>query len=83
MKAIVTKFHGPTNNRGSRYSARAEGLPALTLSADYGLDADANHRRLAVEFAKKYGWKGILHGGAMPDGTGYAWVFGTREGVKV
>lgn len=32
MKAIITRYHGPTNYRPSRIAACAEGVPAYTCT---------------------------------------------------
>lgn len=48
MKAILVKYHGPSNTRGSRFTAKAEGNPSLTLSYDYALNGDENARAAAV-----------------------------------
>ncbi len=42
-QAIVTKFLGPTNCRGSRVKATSASGHTLTVSWDHALDSDANH----------------------------------------
>lgn len=69
MKAIITKYHGPTNSRGSRIIARAEGVPALTMSYDYSLNPDQLHEKAARALADRQGWKGTLVSGGLPDGS--------------
>lgn len=66
MKAITTKFVGPTNSRGARIIARAEGLPALTVSYDYG--AKDAHRDAARAFAERQGWRFTFASGGLPNG---------------
>lgn len=76
MKAIVTKFHGPTDFKGSRYSASAEGVSRVILQTDYALSSDKNHERAALALANKYGWlkDGTrLVGGGLPDGRMAGW----------
>lgn len=70
MKAITTKFHGPTNSKGSRYSAIDSDNNRVTLSTDYALNSDENHRRAAVALCEKMGWKGAesLIGGGTKEG---------------
>ena len=75
MKAITTKYIGPSNVRGSRYKAIAEGGHSITLGADNALNSEENHSRVARALADKMKWKGKLLGGGMPDGRGYAFVF--------
>lgn len=76
MQAIVTKFLGPTNHRGSRVKATADALPhGVTVGWDYGAgngtgrsDVDANHDRAAVELIKRMGWFGTWMRGHLPSG---------------
>lgn len=66
MKAIVTKFHGPTNTKGSRISAEAEGCPRIYRPKDYG--SSNPHRDVAEEYRDLQGWKGRLIEGSLPKG---------------
>lgn len=67
MKAIVTKFHGPSNVRGSRYSASDTDGNKVVLSTDFALDSDGNHDRAALALCAKMGWTkhGLVRGGIM------------------
>lgn len=77
MKAILTKFHGPTDTRGSRISARAEGCPVRFYSYDH---ASRNpHADAARQYRAERGWDTDPDGGKMvcgwlPNGD-RAWVF--------
>lgn len=60
--SIVTKFHGPTNTRGSRVSARRSDRRKDSRSDidsiayipwDYELDNTGNHVMAAVEFLER------------------------------
>lgn len=77
MQAIQTKYHGPTNHRGSRITARCD-AGSLTLPYDYALNIEGNHIAAARELALKLSWlesgKLSMHSGCLPDGT-YAHVF--------
>lgn len=73
-QAIVTKYLGPTNARGSRVKATCQ-AGSVTLSWDDALDSEANHHAAAQALARKLGWSGRLIGGGLPDGTGNAYVF--------
>lgn len=42
MQAIITRFLGPTNFRGSRYKASCD-AGTIIVSADHGLNAEQNH----------------------------------------
>jgi len=90
MQAIITRFIGPTNTRGSRYKASCE-AGTLTVSADYELDAEQNHvavcRALCQQVADankvKYGttfdvWEMAMVHGQIPSGE-YVHVFATRD----
>ena len=53
--AIVTKYHGPTNTRGSRITAKW-GSTRLTLPRDYSVDSEIDHERAAAAIINK-AWK--------------------------
>jgi hypothetical protein len=81
-QAIVTKYLGPTNHRGSRIKATAE-AGSIVVPWNYALDPQENHRMAALTLASNMGWDGgasyrrltaCWHGGALPGG-GYAFVF--------
>lgn len=67
-QAIVTKYHGPTNTRGSRIIATAAGGQRLTVEYDDALDSDANHFAAARALAGKMNWTGSWYGGGAQDG---------------
>ena len=74
MKAIFTKYHGPTNTRGSRISAQDEDGNRVTISYPYQLSGEAVHRKAADALLAKMNWKGNLIGGSVRNG--YVFVFG-------
>lgn len=78
MQAIVTKYHGPTNRRGSRVSATAA-AGRVYLEWDDALSSDANHDAAAKALAEKMGWLGDRYGrlvsGHLPDGVSNVHVF--------
>lgn len=55
MKAIITKYHGPTNTRGSRITA-TDGDNRISLSMDDALNHDANHDAAAAALCRKLKW---------------------------
>jgi len=63
MKAIQTKFHGPTNTKGSRYSASDGDGNRVILSANYALNPDENHKAAALALCAKMHWSQPLIGG--------------------
>ncbi len=74
MRAIITKYHGPTNTRGSRITAKAYG-GQVTVPYDSGLDSPRNHAMAAEALRVKLGMpRGAMAQGELPAGTGYAFV---------
>ena len=75
MKAITTKYHGPTITRGSRISASDSDGNRVYISYDYALSAEEVHRKAAVAFCSKMKWSGAdtMVGGSIKDG--YVFVF--------
>jgi hypothetical protein len=77
--AIITKFAGPTNHRGSRIIANCAHKRAI-VSCNHALNGIDNHRQAAVSVALLMGYDplptlgGPWYMGEMPDGTGYAFV---------
>jgi hypothetical protein len=64
MQTIETKYHGPSNVRGSRISAAASGNKArVILSYDHALNGDANHQAAAAALMAKLNWTGRYIGG--------------------
>lgn len=69
MQSIITKYHGPTNVKGSRVSARASGNGVkVTLSYDHALSAEGNHMAAAQALMAKLDWQGHYIGGHTQDG---------------
>ena len=81
MKAIWTKYIGPTNYRGSRIKATAEdrngfgAAIAVTVEYDDALSIEANHDAAALALCAKMGWPGDLMRGGRPDGRGNVYTF--------
>ena len=59
MEAITTKYHGPTDTKGSRVSARAQ-AGRVSITWDDALNSDENHRAAAQALADKFKWTGQL-----------------------
>lgn len=55
MNAIVVKYLGPTNRRGSRMKA-TDGMMTATVSYDDGLSAQMNAESAARLLIQKRGW---------------------------
>jgi hypothetical protein len=73
MKAIFTKYVGPTNYKGSRIIASDEDGNKVTISYPYELSGEAVHRKAADALCSKMGWTGNLTGGSSK--RGYVFVF--------
>lgn len=70
MKAIQTKYLGPTFKQGARIKASAHGVKSLTVRAetDHGAHlAVADHVAAATELANAYGW--LREGQSLKSGT--------------
>jgi len=75
MKAIQTRYLGPTNHKPARIKVWIEGQPPMVLSV-HVLDTDDrdswagedNHRRAAVALCRRYNWGPVLVSGALPNG---------------
>jgi len=74
MQAIQTKYLGPTNHRGSRVKAACE-AGSMTVSWDYALNVEENHKAAANMLKTKLGWKGSLETGWLPNKQGLCHVF--------
>lgn len=74
-QAIVTKYHGPTDTKGSRVSATAA-AGKRWFDWDDALNPEENHCGAATRFASGFSWLAqgeTLQGGGLPDGR-YCWV---------
>lgn len=77
MQAIITRYHGPTNSRGSRIVAHCQ-AGRVTHHWNYELNPQGNHRAAALELARRLGWDGIWVCGDTNNGT--VWVNSTWVG---
>ena len=73
MKAIWTKYLCPTNVRGSRIKASAEGV-SVTVPYASEFSAERAHDEAALALVRKMGWPGTLVRGGRPDMMGYVYV---------
>ena len=67
MKAITTKYHGPTNTRGARIIASDSDHNRVTVS--YGHAAKDPYTVAAIALCRKMGWSGQLCWGSICPGT--------------
>lgn len=73
MKAIRTRYLGPTNTKGPRLTAWDSDGNRVTIPYPYELSGEAVHRKAADALCVKMHWDGQLAGGALKDG--YVFVF--------
>ena len=78
MQAIVTKYHGPTNSKGSRIKATCD-AGSVTIPYPHELSGEDKHRAAADKLVAKLGWTdkfyGELVGGGLPNNGGMVFVF--------
>ena len=55
MQAIRTRYHGATNTRGARLSAKCEARTVF-IPYPYELDHDARHRAACEALIRAMGW---------------------------
>ena len=72
-QAIVTKYIGPTNTRGSRIKATAA-AGSIFMPRDDSLSIEKNHAKAAQLLADKYGWPGRWFQGGSPNECDYCFV---------
>ena len=84
-KAITTKYLPPTNVRGARIKAIAEGRAGhpntVTISYPHEYEAVKAHAEAAEALCRKMFWSGNLVPGALYNGD-YVWVFTKFDPVK-
>lgn len=81
VQAIITKYHGPTDTRGSRISATcASGKTSIPYP--YHLEGIAAHADAARELCEKLGLVGRFTSGHLPDGR-YVFTFVQSETFDV
>ena len=73
MKAIRTRYKGPTDYRGSRIIASDEDGNRITISYDDALNSEEAHRQGAEALCNKMDWEGDMVSGSLKDG--YVFVF--------
>lgn len=78
-QAIVVKYSGPGNRRGSRYNASAW-AGRVSRSCDNAVSAEENAALAARKLAEKFDWSGLFIVGGMPDGQArvYVWAGDVR-----
>lgn len=73
MKAIRTRYKGPTNFKGSRIIASDGDGNRITIPYDSSLDSGEAHRKGAEALCAKMCWEGEMVSGSL--GPDYVFVF--------
>lgn len=68
MNAIVTKYHGPSNVRGSRITATDNDGNRTIIHYERALNSEGNHIASARALCSKMGWTGTMQGGHLKNG---------------
>lgn len=74
MKAIFTKYIGPTNFKGSRVKAYDGDNNAITIDWDDDATPDENHKRAAHFLCREMRWCGALVMGAHKNVNAHVFV---------
>jgi hypothetical protein len=75
MKAILTKYFGPSNVRGSRVKAYDMDGNQITISYDDSEGRDNAHLKAANALLAKMGWTDLyLVGGAIKGGFAFVMI---------
>lgn len=72
MKAIVTKYRGPTDTRGSRIIASDD--DGNRVIVPYPHEAHDPHLEAARALCLKMGWRGKLVSGSTGKGRVFVWL---------
>jgi hypothetical protein len=74
MKAITTRYAGPTNSRGARIIATDEDGNRVTIPYPHELDRDDGHTKAALALCTKMEWSGSLVRGGSKGGYVFVWL---------
>ena len=74
MKAITTKYHGPTGTRGSRISASDSDGNRVSVPYQHDRTRDGEHDTAALALCSKMKWKGVLVRGSADKGNVYVFL---------
>jgi hypothetical protein len=80
MQAIICKYFGPTNVKGSRIKAQCA-AGSITIDYPHELSGQEVYRKAAEALVSKLGWNDIAYGnllgGQLPSGD-YVFVFNNK-----
>ena len=84
MIAIRTRYHGPTNTKGSRISATDGRGHRVSIPYPHELAGAAVPAAAVDKLCAKRGWSGEMVGGGFDDGRGdYYWCFLASDRANV
>ena len=78
MKAILTRYHGPSNVRGARISASDSDKNRVSISYPHELNTDKAHALAAKTLCEKMNWRGEMIGGRLANGD-MVWTFAISD----
>lgn len=79
MRAIITKYHGPTNYRGSRISASAGDAGKVFISYPYDKSNEYCHYEAVKALCDKLGWDYPTVWGGTETGYIFCWASSVIE----
>ena len=83
MKAIKTRYWGPTDTLGARIKADDGDGNRITLPYNHALNVAQTHAEAAVALCQKMGWHGTLIQGSIPSGYVFVWHYGETITVEM
>lgn len=86
MKAITTRYLGPTNYKGSRVVADDGDGNRITLGWQHAPNSDDNHAHAARALCQSMGWSGTLTAGTVlraGQKDRLVWVWSTGKRIRV
>jgi len=79
MKAIITKYHGIGNSRGSHITATDNDGTTVRHEVDNSLSLDENHQEAVKKLCNKMDWHGQLVMGLLVNRGAKVWVWMTEQ----
>jgi hypothetical protein len=79
MKAISTRYIGPTNTRGARLVASDGDGNRCTIPYPMNLSGAAVHASAALALCQKKAWSGELIAATTAEGYVFVWVNGSER----
>ena len=79
MKAITTKYIGPTDHKGSRISASDSDGNRVIVPYRSEWDSEDNHGHAALSLCRKMGWAGTLVCGHIKGGMVFVFTQGAAR----